>query len=372
MLSWYLLFQYWIGSNEGIDAANQNAGIDGHPANGIAGFIPPKIIASHRNAHVQNINEKLHEMPMSSQLTGLPEIDEVPRPDFLPGFVFGCVIMAGLTGIIVGLCLRIETIRRCQCLADITSCIMPEESEKSEQDSPLKEPLKKKGNDIHNPYPNFKVPEGLPGGLLMVSESPRLNRKNSIRSLSSFRTFKSWGQQLGRKPSSSRSGMKSVHRAGSVSGSITKSTTSSATSGKMSHRSRGSRHLGPSGRGSIQDDNRSVHSSRSSGTMRSRDGNWTSQSCQQAFHNYRLQQRHQHHLHQQQQLIGQQHVMHGSPKTGSNRFSFRITSPTSSRKSVNSHVQRDNQVLNPYEQTQTITIPSNFQKQASSNEAIVY
>ena len=34
---------------------------------------------------------------------------------------------------------------------------MPEESEKSEQDSPLKEPLKKKGNDIHNPYPNFKV-----------------------------------------------------------------------------------------------------------------------------------------------------------------------------------------------------------------------
>ena len=46
---------------------------------------------------------------------------------------------------------------RCQCLADITSCIMPEESEKSEQDSPLKEPLKKKGNDIHNPYPNFKV-----------------------------------------------------------------------------------------------------------------------------------------------------------------------------------------------------------------------
>ena len=72
MLSWYLLFQYWIGSNEGIDAANQNAGIDGHPANGLAGFIPPKIIASHRNAHVQNINEKLHEMPMSSQLTGLP------------------------------------------------------------------------------------------------------------------------------------------------------------------------------------------------------------------------------------------------------------------------------------------------------------
>ena len=34
---------------------------------------------------------------------------------------------------------------------------MPEASEKSEPDSPLKEPLKKKGNDIHNPYPNFKV-----------------------------------------------------------------------------------------------------------------------------------------------------------------------------------------------------------------------
>ena len=50
-----------------------------------------------------------------------------------------------------------ELLFRCQCLADITSCIMPEESEKSEQDSPLKEPLKKKGNDIHNPYPNFKV-----------------------------------------------------------------------------------------------------------------------------------------------------------------------------------------------------------------------
>ena len=40
------------------------------------------------------------------------EIEDVPAPDFLPGFVFGCVIMAGLTGIIVGLCLRIETIRR--------------------------------------------------------------------------------------------------------------------------------------------------------------------------------------------------------------------------------------------------------------------
>ena len=80
MLSWYLLFQYWIGSNEGIDAANQNAGIDGHPANGIAGFIPPKIIASHRNAHVQNINEKLHEMPISSQLTGLPGENLIGEP----------------------------------------------------------------------------------------------------------------------------------------------------------------------------------------------------------------------------------------------------------------------------------------------------
>ena len=40
------------------------------------------------------------------------EIDEVAPPDFLPGFIFGCVIMAGLTGIIVGLCLRVETIRK--------------------------------------------------------------------------------------------------------------------------------------------------------------------------------------------------------------------------------------------------------------------
>ena len=47
---------------------------------------------------------------------------------------------------------------RCACLADVTSCIMAEESEKIESEvSPLKEPLKKKGHDIQNPYPNFKV-----------------------------------------------------------------------------------------------------------------------------------------------------------------------------------------------------------------------
>ena len=41
---------------------------------------------------------------------------------------------------------------------DITSCIaIAEENEKLDIDSPLKEPLKKKGANIHNPYPNFKV-----------------------------------------------------------------------------------------------------------------------------------------------------------------------------------------------------------------------
>ena len=49
---------------------------------------------------------------ISCQIKYFLEIEDVPAPDFLPGFVFGCVIMAGLTGIIVGLCLRIETIRR--------------------------------------------------------------------------------------------------------------------------------------------------------------------------------------------------------------------------------------------------------------------
>ena len=43
-------------------------------------------------------------------------------------------------------------------MIDITSCIMPDELEKNECEvSPLKEPLKKKGADIQNPYPNFKV-----------------------------------------------------------------------------------------------------------------------------------------------------------------------------------------------------------------------
>ena len=49
---------------------------------------------------------------------------------------------------------------RCACLADITSCILADDESKIESEqsiSPLKEPLKKKGNDITNPYPNFKV-----------------------------------------------------------------------------------------------------------------------------------------------------------------------------------------------------------------------
>ena len=48
----------------------------------------------------------------------------------------------------------------CECLVDITSCILAEDESKLDADhtiSPLKEPLKKKGNDITNPYPNFKV-----------------------------------------------------------------------------------------------------------------------------------------------------------------------------------------------------------------------
>ena len=42
----------------------------------------------------------------------------------------------------------------------MTSCILAEDESKVESEqsiSPLKEPLKKKGNDITNPYPNFKV-----------------------------------------------------------------------------------------------------------------------------------------------------------------------------------------------------------------------
>ena len=48
----------------------------------------------------------------------------------------------------------------CECLVDITSCILAADESKLDPDhtiSPLKEPLKKKGNDITNPYPNFKV-----------------------------------------------------------------------------------------------------------------------------------------------------------------------------------------------------------------------
>lgn len=298
------------------------------------GFEPPTIIASHRGgtAFVKDA-ETLFEMPsFAKQRSGPPEIDEVTAPpDFLPGFIFGCVVMAGLTGIIVGLCLRIETLRRCECLVDITSCILAEDESKLDNEqtiSPLKEPLKKKGNDITNPYPNFKVPEGLPGGLLMVSESPRLNRKNSMRSMSSFRSgFKSWGS-LGRKPSHSSRGKMVVTRAGSVSGSIAKSTTSKQRMAWLSGRHRGS---------VSEADNRSVHSSRSCGTMRSRDGNWSSQATTQATH----------------------HSFQTTPKS--------FLSPSLSRRG-----DRNETVLNPtIEGANGLNVPT-FQKQATFNEAIVY
>ena len=54
----------------------------------------------------------------------------------------------------------LEPYSRCECLIDITSCILSEEDTKTvneQSSSPLKEPLKKKGSDINNPYPNFKV-----------------------------------------------------------------------------------------------------------------------------------------------------------------------------------------------------------------------
>jgi len=291
------------------------------------GFEPPTIIASHRGGTSYSRQEEvLFKMPsFARQRSGPPEIDEITAPpDFLPGFIFGCVVMAGLTGIIVGLCLRIETLRRCECLVDITSCILAADESKLDPDhtiSPLKEPLKKKGNDITNPYPNFKVPEGLPGGLLMVSESPRLNRKNSMRSMSSFRSgFKSWGG-LGRKPSHSSRKM-IVTRAGSVSGSIAKSTTSNKQ-----------RMAWLSGRRSsvTEADARSVHSSRSSGTMRSRDGNWSSQATSQA-----------------QSFLSQ----------------TKYASPSLSRRGQNETVL--NQTIEG-----PIQVPT-FQKQATFNEAIVY
>ena len=43
-------------------------------------------------------------------------------------------------------------------MSDVTSCIaLTDDGDKVDADSPLKEPLKKKGANIHNPYPNFKV-----------------------------------------------------------------------------------------------------------------------------------------------------------------------------------------------------------------------
>ena len=136
----------------------------------------------------------------------------------------------------------------------------------------------------------------------------------------------------------SRSGIsKNIHRAGSVLGSIAKSTGSS----KRSHR--GNR------RSSIQDDNRSINSNRSSGTMRSRDGNWTSQSCQQ--------------------------ITYARPHYNHQKHVFPlVNSPSLSPKSASSGSGGGSQsVLNPLGQSQAITVPvTNFQKQATFNEAIVY
>jgi hypothetical protein len=44
-------------------------------------------------------------------------------PDFFAPFIFGCVVLAGLTGIILGLCLRIEAIRRFELFNKITSAL---------------------------------------------------------------------------------------------------------------------------------------------------------------------------------------------------------------------------------------------------------
>ena len=137
-----------------------------------------------------------------------------------------------------------------------------------------------------------------------------------------YTNFQSWGS-LGRKPSHSS---RKIHiaRAGSVSGSIAKSTTSKQRMAWLSGR-----------RGSVAEaDNRSVHSSRSSGTMRSRDGNWSSQGAQPFLH-----------------------VKYDTNDTKSN-----FLSPSLSRRGTET-------VLNPT--VSPIPIPT-FQKQATFNEAIVY
>ena len=139
--------------------------------------------------------------------------------------------------------------------------------------------------------------------------------------------LQSWGS-LGRKPSHSSRGKMVVTRAGSVSGSIAKSTTSKQRMAWLSGRHRGS---------VSEADNRSVHSSRSCGTMRSRDGNWSSQATTQATH----------------------HSFQTTPKS--------FLSPSLSRRG-----DRNETVLNPtIEGANGLNVPT-FQKQATFNEAIVY
>ena len=83
--------------------------------------------------------------------------------------------------------------------------------------------------------------------------------------------------------------------------------------------------------------------------MRSRDGNWTSQSCQQIIQNIRP------------YYGGQQ--KHVFPL---------VNSPSLSRKSAVSSGS-SHSVLNPLGGNQAITVlVTNFQKQATFNEAIVY
>ena len=89
---------------------------------------------------------------------------------------------------------------------------------------------------------------------------------------------KSWGG-IGRKmvPNNRYVGMKGeMHHAGSVTGSIVKSTGSSKKDSV-----RRSRNLTISIKNGLDDDARSIYSNRSNGTLKSKDGNWTSHSCQQ-------------------------------------------------------------------------------------------
>merc|ERR1711979_143608 len=102
------------------------------------------------------------------------------------------------------------------------------------------------------------------------------------------------------------------------------------------------------------EDTRSIHSSRSSGTMRSRDGNWMSHSCQQPPVKMQYQRT--------------QSLLSSSKSSFSSRSSISSKSPSLSRRSS---FEQKAQVLNPYEAIK-ISPQCTFQKQATVNEAIVY